>query len=129
MDIELKIAILSLVIIVAGLNLSALYRSFRDRGQLPMIQGALQTIRQSQAAHVKSTADRFSQAHQERSQLDHRLRAVETRMGKLPTHQDLADIREQLVDVREGVAALHERTEATLAAVHSIQTHLMEAKR
>lgn len=61
--------------------------------------------------------------------IDKRLSILETRVISLPTHNDLGGMRDNLSQLASDVSAITERSNATLATVHSIHKYLLESKR
>lgn len=62
----------------------------------------------------------------ETRQLGARVSQLETSIAYLPTHRELAEIRNALGTLANSVAGLAERSESTSEMVHSIQQYLME---
>lgn len=63
------------------------------------------------------------------SDLDKRLTRLEARVDNLPTHRDLADLRNGITEVVESVAALNGHTQAMTQMLRTIQEHLLENDR
>lgn len=59
--------------------------------------------------------------------MDKRLTTLEARVNTLPTHTDLASIREDISSVVTTCAGIDGRTEAMALTLSTIQRHLMES--
>jgi hypothetical protein len=61
--------------------------------------------------------------------LESRLTKLEARVENLPTHRDLADLRDDLSDLVRNVAEISGQAETQTRMLRSIQEHLLENNR
>lgn len=61
--------------------------------------------------------------------LANRVSQLETTVSYLPTHRELAEIRNVLGDLSNSVSAVRERTELSSMVLRTIQKHLSESSK
>lgn len=83
----------------------------------------------------KEIDERLTGIASQKRQMQDQINRVETRsavhearLGSMPTHADLQEIRRELTSVKTTVSSIDERSETTQEMVRSIQTYLLENK-
>jgi len=77
---------------------------------------------------MQSTAQQLVTHTATDAALGTRVSVLEATIRHMPTHNDLQAIQRELRDISGSVAAVSERSEATMEMVRTIQAHLLESK-